>query len=69
MQGDLKEWIEVAKSENPTLAAQLSAIAAAGNDVAAQKAKYLPVVDVQLNYNSTNTGYLSSNLPNTYETR
>ena len=69
LQGDLKEWIEVAKSENPTLAAQLSAIAAASNDVAAQKAKYMPVVDVQLNYNSTNTGYLSSNLPNTYETQ
>lgn len=68
LQGNLKEWIEVAKSENPTLAAQLSAIAAASNDVAAQKAKYMPVVDVQLTYNSTNTGYQSINLGTQFET-
>jgi outer membrane protein len=69
LDGDLQDWIEVAKSENPTLAAQLSAIAAAGNDVAMQKSRYLPVVDVQLNYYSTNTGYQSLNLGSNTETQ
>lgn len=62
LEGDLKEWIEIAKSQNPAIAAQNSAIDAAENNVAAQKSKYLPVVDLQLNYYDTNTGYQSSNL-------
>jgi outer membrane protein len=69
LEGALDDWIEVAKSENPTLAAQLSAIAAAGNDVAAQKSKYMPVVDLQLNYYSTNTGFNSVNLGRNVETQ
>ncbi|MFZ2169567.1 MAG: TolC family outer membrane protein [Methylococcaceae bacterium] len=69
LEGALDNWIEVAKSENPTLAAQLSAIAAAGNDVAAQKSKYMPVVDLQLNYYSTNTGFNSVNLGRNVETQ
>jgi outer membrane protein len=69
LEGALDDWIEVAKSESPTLAAQLSAIAAAGNDVAAQKSKYMPVVDLQLNYYSTNTGYNSINLGRNVETQ
>ncbi len=69
LEGSLDNWIEVAKSENPTLAAQLSAIAAAGNDVAAQKSKYMPVVDLQLNYYSTNTGFNSVNLGRNIETQ
>ena len=69
LDGALTDWIEVAKSENPTLAAQLSAIAAAGNNVAVQKSRYLPVVDMQLNYNATNTGYQSINLGSNYETQ
>jgi outer membrane protein len=67
--GSLSDWIEVAKSESPTLAAQLSAIEAAGNDVAAQKSKYMPVVDLQLNYYSTNTGFNSVNLGRNVETQ
>lgn len=69
LEGKLEDWIAVAKSENPLLAAQISAIAAASNDVAVQKSRYLPVVDMQLNYNNTNTGYQSINLNNAYETQ
>jgi outer membrane protein len=60
LEGKLDDWIEVAKSENPILAAQLSAIEAASNNVAVQKSKYLPVVDLQLNYYDTDTGYQST---------
>ena len=69
LDGKLEDWIEVAKSENPLLAAQISAIAAASNNVAVQKSRYLPVVDMQLNYNNTNTGYQSINLGSNYETQ
>lgn len=69
LEGALDDWIEVAKSESPTLAAQSSAIAAAGNDVAAQKSKYMPVVDLQLNYYSTNTGFNSTSLGRNIETQ
>jgi len=61
----LEDWIAVAKSENPTLAAQISAIAAASNEVAMQKSKHLPVVDLQFNYYDTDTGYQSSQQPKT----
>ena len=69
LEGKLEDWIAVAKSENPLLAAQISAIAAASNDVAVQKSRYLPVVDMQLNYNNTNTGFQSINLGSTVETQ
>ena len=59
LEGKLDDWLAVAKSENPQLAAQLSAIEAASNNVAVQKSRYLPVVDLQLNYYDTNTGYQS----------
>jgi outer membrane protein len=62
LEGELDDWIAVAKSENPILAAQLSAIEAASNNVAAQKSKYLPVVDLQLNYYDTDTGYQSAQI-------
>jgi outer membrane protein len=65
LEGNLNDWIAVAKSANPTLAAQLHAIEAAGNDVAVQKSRYLPVVDAQFNYYDTNTGYQSSNIGQT----
>jgi outer membrane protein len=59
LEGKLDDWLGVAKSENPTLAAQQYAIAAADLDVAAQKARHLPVVELQLNYYNTNTGFQS----------
>lgn len=65
LEGNLEDWIAVAKSENPTLAAQLHAIEAADNDVAVQKSKFLPVVDAQFNYYDTNTGYQSANIGQT----
>ncbi|MEF3075275.1 TolC family outer membrane protein [Methylobacter sp. Wu1] len=63
LEGPLEQWLEVAKSENPTLSALLSAIEAAHDDVAVQKSRYLPVVDLQLNYYNTNTGYQSAQIP------
>lgn len=68
LDGKLSDWIEVAKSENPMLAAQISAIEAADRNVKVQKSKYLPVVDMQMQYYSTNTGYQSINLGQNYET-
>jgi len=62
--GKLEEWIEVAKSSSPTLAAQRRAIAVASDNVAVQKAKYLPVVDFQLYFYDTNTGYQSQIISN-----
>lgn len=69
LEGKLEDWLDVAKSENPALAAQQYAIAAAESDVAAQKAKHLPVVDLQLNYYNTNTGFQSTNLGNQTDTQ
>lgn len=62
LDGQLEQWIEVAKSENPTLAAQLKAIEAAQDGVTVQKSKFMPVVDLQLNYYDTNTGYQSAQI-------
>ncbi len=59
LDGKLEDWLEVAKSENPTLSAHHSAVQAAQNDVAVRKAKHLPVVDLQLYYYDTDTGYQS----------
>jgi len=69
LEGKLEDWIAVAKSENPTIAAQIKAIAAANDNLAVQKSRYLPVVDMQLSYNSTNTGYQSISLGSSYDTQ
>lgn len=69
LDGQLEQWVEVAKSENPSLAAQLKAIEAASTSVIVQKSKFLPEVDLQLNYYDTNTGYQSSNLGTQYSTQ
>lgn len=69
LEGKLDDWLEVAKSENPTLVAKQYAIAAADHEVTAQKSKHLPVVDLQLNYFNTNTGFQSLNLGNSTETQ
>ncbi len=62
LDGQLEQWIDVAKSENPSLAAQFKAIEAAHDGVTVQKSKFMPVVDLQLNYYDTNTGYQSSQI-------
>lgn len=69
LEGQLDQWLEVAKSENPSLAAQLKAIEVAHDGVTVQKSKFMPVVDLQLNYYDTNTGYQSSNLGTQYSTQ
>ena len=69
LEGELDDWIAVAKSENPTMAAQQRAIDAASDDVAVQKSKYLPVVDLQLNFYDTNTGFQSQNLGSDVQTQ
>lgn len=62
VEGDVQQWIEMAISQNPGISAKAIAIDAAQNNVAVQKSKYLPVVDLQLNFYDTNTGYQSSSL-------
>ena len=63
LEGKLEDWISIAKTENPLLASQQSAIEAAKNNVAVQQSRYLPVLDLQLNYNDSNTGYQSTQTP------
>ncbi len=60
IQGNLQQWLEMAQSQNPAISAKQKAIIAAETNVTAQKAKYLPTADLQLNYYNTNTGYQSS---------
>jgi outer membrane protein len=62
LDGQLEQWVDVAKSENPSLAAQLKAIEAAQDGVTVQKSKFMPVVDLQLNYYDTNTGFQSAQI-------
>jgi len=59
LEGKLEDWLAVAQSENPTLIAQRSAIDVASDDVATQKSRHMPVVDLQLYYYDTDTGYQS----------
>ena len=65
LDGNLDDWISIAKSENPTLTAQQSAINAASNNLAMQKSRYLPVVNLELNYYDTDTGYQSAQTSHT----
>ncbi|WGS85601.1 TolC family outer membrane protein [Methylomonas sp. UP202] len=69
LEGKLDDWIAVATNDNPALAAQQKAIEAADNDLVAQKSRHLPVVDLQLNYYDTNTGYQSTLLSNQTQTQ
>ncbi|TRW92201.1 TolC family outer membrane protein [Candidatus Methylobacter oryzae] len=62
IQGDLQQWVEMAQSQNPAVSAKQIAIQAAENNVATQKSKHLPVLDFQLNFYDTNTGYQSQQL-------
>jgi outer membrane protein len=63
LEGNLDEWIALASNENPAVAAQKKAIEAADQDVASQKSRHLPVVDLQLNYFNTDTGFQSTQTP------
>jgi outer membrane protein len=68
LDGDVLEWLEVAKAQNPSVAALAIAIEAAEKNVAVQKSKYMPVVDLQLNYYDTNTGYQNISLASATKT-
>lgn len=68
LEGNVLDWIEVAKAQNPSVAALVLAIEAAEKNVAVQKSKYLPVVDLQLNYYDSNTGYQNQTLGSTIKT-
>ncbi|NOU44865.1 MAG: TolC family outer membrane protein [Methyloglobulus sp.] len=57
LEGKLEDWLAVARSENPAIAAQGYAIAAAEHDVDQQQAGHYPVVEAQLNYYNTDIGY------------
>jgi len=59
LDGKLEDWLQVALSQSPALAVQRQAIAVANGDLAVQRSKYLPVVDLQLYFYDTNTGYQS----------
>ncbi|WP_341328086.1 TolC family outer membrane protein [Methylotuvimicrobium sp. KM2] len=63
IEGDLQDWIAMAQSQNPQMMAKTIAIEAAENNVAVQKSKYMPVVDLQLNYYDTDTGFQSTRTP------
>lgn len=65
LEGNLEDWIGMARSENPLLRAQVNTIEAASDDVAMQRSRHLPVVDLQFNYYNTDTGYQSSRTPQT----
>ena len=69
LQGNLEEWVNMAIGQNPSVSAYAIAIDAAENGLIAQKSKYLPVVDLQLNYYDTNTGYQSQNLGSSTQTQ
>lgn len=60
LEGKLDDWLEVARSESPMLIAQRSAIEVANKDVAVQKSRHLPVLDLQLYYYDTDNGYQNS---------
>lgn len=63
LKGDLEALIAQAEAQNPGLAAQDKAVAAADDNVLQQQAKHLPSVDLQLNYYNTNTGFQNSQTP------
>lgn len=63
IEGELQQWLDMAQSQNPLLFSKHLAIEAAENNLAVQKSKYLPVVDLQLNFYDTDTGYQSSRTP------
>ena len=63
IEGDVGQWLEQAKSTNPGLLAKKKSIDAASSSVAQQQSRHLPTVDIQLTYYYTNTGFQSSQQP------
>ncbi len=63
--GEIKDWVAVAKAQNPTIAAQLSSIDVASDDVVVQKSAHLPIIEFQLRYTLADTGFDSATRPET----
>jgi outer membrane protein len=57
LEGKLDDWLAMARSQNPAIAAQGYAITAAGHDIDQQQAGHYPVVELQLNYYNTDVGF------------
>lgn len=55
--GDIQVLVEQAQVNNPLIKAQNKEIQAADYDLTGQHAKHLPVVDLQLQYYNTDTGF------------
>ncbi len=67
--GTLEFWLDMAQGGNASLKATEKSIDAASSDLAKQKAQHLPVVDVQLGYYFTNTGFESAQQPGEPQTQ
>ncbi len=65
LDGKIQDWMEVAKAQNPTLIAQLNAIDAADDEVLVRQADHYPVMEMQLNYHDSDTGFDSTASPRT----
>lgn len=61
--GDIHVLVEQAQTNNPLIKAQNNEIQAADYDLTGQHAKHLPVVDLQLQYYNTDTGFQNSQTP------
>ncbi len=57
LQGEVQQVAEQAQVNSPLIHSQNKEIQAADYDVISQRAKHLPVVDIQLYYYNTNTGF------------
>lgn len=60
IKGDINNWIEKAKANNPLLKSKTKSIDVARHSISENRSRHLPVVDLQLNYYVTNTGFQSA---------
>ncbi len=63
IEGKLEDWIEQAKNDNPIINSKEKSLDAAHDHAWAQKARHLPVVDLRLSYNITDTGFQGGQTP------
>ncbi|NOQ64532.1 MAG: TolC family outer membrane protein [Methyloprofundus sp.] len=63
LQGDLQLLTEQAQLNSPLIRAQEMEIEAADYDLTSQQARHLPVVDLELQYYNTDTGYQNTQTP------
>jgi len=63
LEGEIEDWVTQALAMHPGLVAQTHAVKAAEEQVWQQHAQHLPVVEGQLNYYNTNTGFQNAQRP------